>query len=85
MKVSASSIELGVPKKEAQEFDPVRQGRVEFFNDQKGFGFIIDIETKEKFFVHVHGLIDEIKENNMVTFELEKGLKGMNCVKVRKV
>jgi len=84
-KVSASSIELGVPKKESQEYDPVRSGRVEFFNDQKGFGFIIDMETKEKFFVHVHGLIDEIKENNMVTFELEKGMKGLNCVKVRKV
>jgi len=84
-KVKAENIELGVPKKEAVEFDPVRQGRVEFFNDQKGFGFIIDMETKEKFFVHVHGLIDEIKENNMVTFELEKGLKGLNCVRVKKV
>jgi cold shock CspA family protein len=84
-KVKAENIELGVPKKESVEYDPVRQGRVEFFNEQKGFGFIIDMETKEKFFVHVHGLIDEIKENNMVTFELEKGMKGMNCVRVKKV
>ena len=83
-KVKAESIEIGVPKKEAQEYNPVRNGRVEFFNESKGFGFIIDMETNEKFFVHANGLIDEIAENNLVTFELEKGLKGMNCVKVKK-
>jgi len=83
-KIDAKSIELGVPKREKEAFDPVRRGRVAFFNDQKGYGFITDLDTDEKHFVHVNGLIDEIKENNMVTFELEKGQRGMNAVRVRK-
>lgn len=83
-KIDASSIEIGVPKREEVEYDPIRKGRVDFFNDSKGFGFIIDMETKEKYFVHINNLIDEIKENNLVTFEIEKGLKGMNAVRVKK-
>ena len=50
----------------------------------KGFGFIIDTETNEKHFTHVSGIIDEIIENDKVTFELEKGQRGMNAVKVKK-
>ena len=53
-----------------------------FFDHSKGFGFIMDSETQEKHFVHVSGLIDEINENDKVTFELEKGQKGMNAVRV---
>jgi len=76
---------LGIPKKEEgdeEEFDPVRKGKVSFFDTSKGFGFIIDTENQEKYFCHVSGLIDEIAENDSVTFELEKGMKGMNAVKV---
>lgn len=80
--IDASEIVLGIPQKVEEEFDPVRQGKVSFFDHSKGFGFIIDTETQEKHFVHVSGLIDEINENDKVTFELEKGLKGMNAVKV---
>ncbi|MEX0315565.1 MAG: cold-shock protein [Allomuricauda sp.] len=82
--IDASSIELGIPKKEdvEEEFDPVRTGKVAFFDHSKGFGFIMDTETQEKHFVHVSGLIDEINENDKVTFELEKGQKGMNAVRV---
>ncbi len=82
-KVEASSIELGIPKKEDVEVDPVRKGRVEFFNDSKGYGFIKEAETQEKFFVHVHGLLEAIGEGDQVSFELERGLKGMNAVKVQ--
>ncbi|MDP5231503.1 MAG: cold shock domain-containing protein [Cellulophaga sp.] len=87
IKVDAESIVLGIPKKEEsdEEIDPTRKGRVEFFNDAKGFGFIKDTETQEKFFVHINGCLEEIKENNMVQFELEKGQKGMNAVRVKKV
>ena len=87
VKVDAESIVLGIPKKEEsdEEIDPVRKGRVEFFNDSKGYGFIKDSETQEKFFVHVQGCLEEIKENNMVQFELERGMKGMNAVRVKKV
>ena len=80
--VDASEIVLGIPKKIEEEFDPIRKGKVAFFDHSKGFGFIIDSETQEKHFCHVSGLIDEIDENDKVTFELEKGMKGMNAVKV---
>ena len=65
--------------------DAVRKGKVEFFNDQKGFGFIKEDVTQEKYFVHVHGCTEEIKENDNVSFELEQGLKGLNCVRVKKI
>ena len=57
-------------------------GKVSFFDTSKGFGFIIDTTSQEKYFVHVSGLLEEIKENDKVTFELEKGMKGMNAVRV---
>jgi cold shock CspA family protein len=80
--VELESIEISVPKKIEEEFDPIRKGKVSFFDHSKGFGFIIDAETQEKYFCHISGLIDEIEENDKVTFELEKGLKGLNAVKV---
>ncbi|NNK86690.1 MAG: cold shock domain-containing protein [Flavobacteriaceae bacterium] len=82
--VDASEIILGIPKKEHsdEEFDPVRQGRVAYFDHSKGFGFITDTETQEKYFCHVSGLNDEITEGNKVSFELEKGQRGMNAVRV---
>ncbi|SMO86273.1 cold-shock DNA-binding protein family [Saccharicrinis carchari] len=83
-KIKAENIEISVPKKEDIE-EPIRTGRVEFFNDDKGYGFIKDLDTQEKFFVHVHGLLDKIEEGNKVNFELERGLKGMNAVRVKKV
>ena len=86
VKVEVESIMIGIPKKEdLEQEDPVRKGTVSFFDSSKGFGFIIDSENKEKYFTHVSGLIDEIIENDKVSFELEKGLKGMNAVKVKKV
>lgn len=80
--IDASEIVLGIPQKVEEEFDPIRQGKVAFFDHSKGFGFIMDTETQEKHFVHVSGLIDEINENDKVTFELEKGQRGMNAVRV---
>ncbi|WP_439151290.1 cold-shock protein [Winogradskyella sp.] len=86
VKVKAKNIVLGVPQKEDsdEEFDPIRKGKVSFYDNSKGFGFIIDTETNEKHFTHVSGIIDEIAENDKVTFELEKGQRGMNAVKVKK-
>jgi len=63
----------------------VKNGTVKFFNGTKGFGFIIEDETKEEFFVHVSGLIDEINEGDAVEFELKEGKKGMNAVNVKVV
>ncbi len=58
-------------------------GIVKFFNESKGYGFIIDNESKKEYFVHVSGLIDKIKENDEVTFQLKEGKKGMNAVEVK--
>ena len=82
--IKAKDIVIGVPKMEHIEVDPVHNGRVEFFNDSKGYGFIKDLDTQEKFFVHVNGLTQEVFEGDKVTFELEQGMKGLNCVKVKK-
>ena len=59
-------------------------GKVKFFNDTKGFGFIVDAETKTEYFVHVSGLIDEIREDDEVEFELTEGRKGLNAINVKK-
>jgi len=61
----------------------MKKGTVKFFNDSKGFGFIIDEDSKSEYFVHISGLIDEIKENDEVEFELKEGKKGLNAVNVK--
>ena len=58
------------------------QGTVKFFNEEKGFGFIKDEETNSEIFVHATGLIDEIQENDEVTYEVQDGKKGLNAVNV---
>lgn len=86
IKIDAEDIVIGVPKKEEQEAeDPIRKGKVSFFDSSKGFGFIIDSENQEKYFVHVSGVLETIEENDKVSFELERGQKGMNAVRVKKV
>jgi cold shock CspA family protein len=83
VEVDIEDIILGIPKKEEGDAeDPIRKGKVSFFDSSKGFGFIVDSDNQEKYFTHVSGLIDDIAENDKVTFELEKGMKGMNAVKV---
>ncbi|MGF1636595.1 MAG: cold-shock protein [Cyclobacteriaceae bacterium] len=61
----------------------MKNGKVKFFNDSKGFGFIKDEESDKEYFVHVSGLIDEIREDDDVTFDLKEGKKGLNAVNVR--
>ena len=58
-------------------------GTVKFFNNAKGFGFITDENSNEEFFVHISGLIDEIREGDRVEFEVKEGKKGMNAVNVK--
>jgi cold shock CspA family protein len=83
--ITADSIELGVPKRDIIEPAAERKGRVEFFNLSKGFGFIKEIDSQDKYFVHATSLTEEIKEGDMVTFKVERGMKGMNAVQVKKV
>jgi CspA family cold shock protein len=61
----------------------MNKGTVKFFNESKGFGFVVDDESKTEYFVHVTGLIDEINEGDAVEFELQEGRKGLNAVNVR--
>ena len=82
--INLEDIEISVPKSVASDDnETVRRGIVTFFNDSKGFGFIKDSATHEDVFVHINGLIESIKENNKVTFEVVKGPKGPNAVNVK--
>lgn len=58
-------------------------GKVKFFNQQKGFGFILDDETQKDVFVHVTGLIDKIKDDDVVTFEIVEDRRGPKAINVR--
>ncbi len=62
----------------------MKKGTVKFFNELKGFGFIKDEASDEEYFVHVSGLEDQINENDMVSFDLQEGRKGLNAVNVRR-
>lgn len=61
----------------------MKNGTVKFFNDSKGFGFIIDDETQQDYFVHISGLVDEIREGDKVEFDLKEGKKGLNAIDVK--
>lgn len=58
-------------------------GTVKFFNNLKGFGFIKEANSEQDYFVHVSGLLQDIKENDQVTFDLQDGRKGLNAVNVK--
>ena len=64
-------------------FNIMNKGKVKFFNETKGFGFIKDEETGKEYFVHVSGLVDKIQENDEVTYELTEGRKGLNAINVK--
>jgi cold shock CspA family protein len=82
--IKAENIEISIPKSEAVSMtDSVRKGTVSFYNDSKGFGFIVDSETKESIFMHVNNIEGDIKENNVVSFEVEMGPKGPNAINVK--
>jgi CspA family cold shock protein len=59
------------------------KGTVKFFNDAKGFGFITEEGSDKEHFVHISGIIDEIREGDEVTFDLTEGRKGMNAINVK--
>jgi cold shock CspA family protein len=83
--IEQEEIEVGVPKREdTKENDLIRTGTLTFFNDAKGFGFIKDLQTQESVFVHVNQLTEAIRENDKVTFEVERGPKGLHALHVKK-
>ena len=79
--IMQEEIVISTPKKE-KEVPTVMKGRVEFFNTSKGFGFIKDLSGTEKYFFHVNNVMADISENDIVTFDLERGIKGMNAVNI---
>jgi cold shock CspA family protein len=85
-KILTEDIQIATPKQEAiQPGDLIRKGKVTFFNESKGYGFIKDSESQESIFVHINELSEAVGENDKVTFEVEPGQKGMTAVRVKKV
>ena len=63
----------------------MHSGTVKFFNESKGYGFILETETGKELFVHVSGLIDKITKNDKVEFEIQNGKKGLNAMNVKRI
>ena len=82
--VKLEDIEVSVPKGGSiEDEDPVKKGVVTFFNESKGYGFIKEKDSRQDIFVHVNNLLEPIKEGNLVTFEIEKGQRGLTAVNVK--
>ena len=79
--VDVENIAISTPKKGEVE-DIILNGRVEYFNTDKGYGFIKDTDSTEKYFFHISSAPASITEGNTVTFELERGQRGMNAVRI---
>lgn len=79
--VNHEDIRISTPKQEA-EVPEIRKGRVEHFNSLKGYGFIKDLSGTDKYFFHVNNVLSDIVENDIVTFDLECGKRGMNAINI---
>lgn len=80
--IKLEEIAVSTPKKEAEE--PVAfRGRVEHFNSDKGYGFIKDLASSEKYFFHISSAPSDISEGRIVFFETQRGTRGMNAVQIR--
>ncbi len=64
-------------------FFSMQSGTIKFFNETKGFGFVVDANSGEEIFVHVSGLVDNVREGDAVTFDTQQGKKGLNAVNVK--
>ncbi len=84
-KIIAENIEIAVPSRNEDDYeDEFHTGTVTFFNTSKGYGFIKEKDTQKSFFSHINGHLEDIFEGDKVSFRLEKGIKGMNAVDVKK-
>ncbi len=80
--INAEDIVIGIPPKEESDGPDIYEGMVTFFNDEKGYGFIKDKNGRDSYFVHINNCSFDIKEGNKVSFEVEKGDKGLVAVRV---
>ncbi len=82
--INAEEIELGVPK-HVEGPEEKQEGVINFFNESKGYGFILNKLTQEKFFFHVNNLTEQVKENDKVKFDTERSPKGMTAINIEKI
>ncbi|KAK6022098.1 cold-shock DNA-binding domain protein [Ostertagia ostertagi] len=82
--INADDIAVSVIKKEDIVEEVLRKGKVTYFNESKGYGFIKDLKTQESIFVHINALAGPLSENDKVTFETEQTKKGLTAVRVNK-
>lgn len=77
--INHEEICISTPKQEAPA---IRKGRVEHFNTMKGYGFIKDLAGTDKYFFHINNVLADIVENDIVTFDLERGKRGLNAINI---
>lgn len=83
--IKTEDIVTGARNIDTGEEEVAKTGKVTFFNTSKGFGFIKDDQTGDSIFVHVNNVLQAIKENDKVTYETERGVKGLSAVRVKLV
>ncbi|NLX81134.1 MAG: cold shock domain-containing protein [Proteiniphilum sp.] len=83
--IEIEDIEISTPKMEEQEVETDMKGTVDFFNHGKGFGFIKRSGKNDSYFFHISNAPEDIEEGNQVTFELERGDRGLNAVNIKKI
>jgi cold shock CspA family protein len=82
--IDAGSIELKITKNNPETAqDSQRKGVVTFFNGSKGYGFIRDLESNQSIFVHANNMLEPVIENNIVSFEINKGPRGLSAMNVK--
>jgi len=80
--IKAEDIVVGVPPKEKEDLSEDREGKISYFNDDRGYGFIND-HSGERYFVHVSELEEPVNEGDKVSFGVEKGPKGLVATNVK--
>ena len=79
--VDVNDIAISVPKQEDVEIEPLK-GRIEHFNSDKGYGFVKDLGSSDKYFFHISAAPASIAQGDIVNFELERGTRGMNAINI---
>jgi len=82
IEIKAEDIKLGVPPNRKDFSNPIKRGKIKFFNSEKGYGFITEKQTKDSIFVHANDAYPDVKENHIVEFEIGKGPKGNKAINV---